>query len=217
MLISFTAMDLNPKISKVAVWSLKRTKNASGNYLCSSRVEHFTLVRNLDDYTPLKQRDCLPLVAALDSLNFAHRFLRSSRQTATIPSTKHQPAGISNRYVVFFPVKMTEILNIQRFEYATRLTLRVQFKFAISKFRNRRPGVRVPTNERDFYLLQNAQTDYGAYQASYSAGIVFIPRPKHEVNHSLSFNARDKNKWSYTSSSPLHLHGIDRESFTFLS
>ena len=37
-----------------------------------------------------------------------------------------------------------------------------------------RPGVRIPTDARDFSLLQNVQTDSGAHLTFYSAGMGFI-------------------------------------------
>jgi len=39
----------------------------------------------------------------------------------------------------------------------------------------------------------------------------------HEVNHSSAPSVEVKNEWSYTSSSPIHLHGIERGGFTFTS
>ena len=35
-----------------------------------------------------------------------------------------------------------------------------------------------------------------------------------EVNHSLSSSAKIRNEWSYSSSSPICLHGVDNETFT---
>jgi len=35
--------------------------------------------------------------------------------------------------------------------------------------------------------------------------------PGREVNHSLPSSAEVKNEWSYVSTLPVHLHGVDRE------
>ena len=35
------------------------------------------------------------------------------------------------------------------------------------------------------------------------------------INQSLPSCAKDENEWSYTSAQPIHLHGVDRENFTF--
>jgi hypothetical protein len=46
-----------------------------------------------------------------------------------------------------------------------------------------------------------------------------VKRLGHEVNHNhiSSSNTEVKNEWSYTASSPVRLHGVDRENFTFVS
>ena len=44
-----------------------------------------------------------------------------------------------------------------------------------------------------------------------------IKRAESEVDHTLPSSAEVKNKWSYTSTSHVHLHGIDRNTFKFLS
>jgi hypothetical protein len=46
-----------------------------------------------------------------------------------------------------------------------------------------------------------------------------LPRGKasgREVNHSSPSSAEVKNKWIYTSSHSVYLHGVDRENFTFI-
>ena len=43
-----------------------------------------------------------------------------------------------------------------------------------------------------------------------------IKRREREVNHSPPSIAEVKNKWGGTSASPICLHGVDRENFTFL-
>jgi hypothetical protein len=44
-----------------------------------------------------------------------------------------------------------------------------------------------------------------------------VKRLGHEVNHSSPSNDEVKQEWSYTSSPPIRLHGVDRENFTFVS
>jgi len=40
-----------------------------------------------------------------------------------------------------------------------------------------------------------------------------IKRPGREVNHSTQSKAKVKNEWSYTSTSFIHLQGVDRDNF----
>jgi len=42
-----------------------------------------------------------------------------------------------------------------------------------------------------------------------------VKRPGREVKHSSPSSARVKNYWSYTSTPPLCLHGVERENLTF--
>ena len=59
----------------------------------------------------------------------------------------------------------------------------------------------------NFFLPQNVQTGSGVHPASYSNG---------EVNHSPPTSAKVKNEWSYTSTSPIWVHGMDKENFSFI-
>jgi len=43
----------------------------------------------------------------------------------------------------------------------------------------------------------------------------WVKRSRSEVNHSPRSSAEVKDKWSYTSTPPICLHGLDREHFTF--
>jgi len=43
-----------------------------------------------------------------------------------------------------------------------------------------------------------------------------LKRPGRGVNHSLSSNTKVKNEWSYTSTSPTCIHGVDRAISTFI-
>jgi len=52
-------------------------------------------------------------------------------------------------------------------------------------------------------------------------GALRIKRPGSEADHSPPPSAKVKNEWSYTSASPIHLHGVvfsskHRDNFTFL-
>ena len=51
----------------------------------------------------------------------------------------------------------------------------------------------------------------------YQGYIPWVNWPAHEVNHSPPIPWKVKNGWSYTSPSPVCLHAMDRENFTFLS
>jgi len=44
-----------------------------------------------------------------------------------------------------------------------------------------------------------------------------IKRPGRDADHSPSFSAEVKNEWSYTSTSPVCLHGVDRHTFTLFT
>jgi len=47
-----------------------------------------------------------------------------------------------------------------------------------------------------------------------------FPRGKqsgHEVDHSLPPSAKVKNAWHYTSTSPIHLHGVDIDNVTYIT
>ena len=44
-----------------------------------------------------------------------------------------------------------------------------------------------------------------------------LKRPECHVGHSRPCSVEVKNEWSYTSTSPICLHGVDRDNFTFYS
>lgn len=68
-------------------------------------------------------------------------------------------------------------------------------------------------------LLQNVQTCSGAHLDSRSlgTGVLFIEisQPWHEANHSPPSSSEVKNEWSNTSTSPVWLCGLHRDTFTF--
>jgi hypothetical protein len=52
---------------------------------------------------------------------------------------------------------------------------------------------------------------FNEYQGSFPD----VNQPEREVDHSNPSGAEVKKEWSYTSTPPIHLHGVDREKFTF--
>jgi hypothetical protein len=69
---------------------------------------------------------------------------------------------------------------------------------------------------RDYYLLSNVQTSSNVYPPSYSK-ILSSGYSSWDVtlttHHHKSIEV--KNKWSYTSTPPMCLNGMDRDNFTF--
>ena len=81
--------------------------------------------------------------------------------------------------------------------------------------------MRFPTGARDFAALEGAQTGSGIHQGScsvrtggFSAGLM---RSGSEADHSFPSNSKVKNEWTYTLHSPLHIHGLHNENFTFIN
>jgi hypothetical protein len=70
-----------------------------------------------------------------------------------------------------------------------------------------------------FMFPQNIHTGSEAQSACYAMGTVLVPGVQqlvHEVDHSYPPTAKVMNGWSYISTSPICLHGVDRENLTFL-
>jgi hypothetical protein len=62
---------------------------------------------------------------------------------------------------------------------------------------------------RHFSHHHRVQTDSGAHPASCTMGFFLeIKWPRREADHSLSSSAQVNNAWSYTSTSPIRLHGV---------
>jgi hypothetical protein len=82
-----------------------------------------------------------------------------------------------------------------------------------------RHGVRVLVGARYFSLLVNVHTVSGAPQPAVQCvpGVVLreIKRPRREVNHLPPSSSEYKEDWSYTSTAPVCLQGVDRENFAF--
>jgi len=79
------------------------------------------------------------------------------------------------------------------------------------------PWVKIPVGTINFLFFINALCDSGVQPAS---SLVWcypgIKWPSHEVQHSLLFSAKDKNKWYFTSAPSICFHGTDRKNSTFL-
>jgi len=81
-----------------------------------------------------------------------------------------------------------------------------------------RSSVRTPSQARDFSLLQNISTGSVVHPASYWNGtwvLFWVMRSGHEADYSPPPSAEVKDEWSYTSTSPLSFHSVDRYSLTF--
>jgi len=79
-------------------------------------------------------------------------------------------------------------------------------------------GVRILVGTRHFSLLQNAKTDCGTHQASYSVsprGSSSLGGREHESHKSssASLSAEVKNEWNYTFTPPMRLYGMYVENF----
>jgi hypothetical protein len=67
---------------------------------------------------------------------------------------------------------------------------------------------------RDLFNLQNSETGCTVHPTFYTIdtndAVAIL-----EVDHSPPSNAKIKNEWSYTSTPPTYLPGVDRDKFTF--
>ena len=70
-------------------------------------------------------------------------------------------------------------------------------------------GVRIQACAREFFVLETVQTGSGPTNSPVSW------LPKCEFDQLTPSSAKVKNEWSYTSTSPLCVHDVDRGSFTF--
>jgi hypothetical protein len=78
-----------------------------------------------------------------------------------------------------------------------------------------RSRVLIPARARDCSLLHNFQAGSWAHPARCS--FPGVKQQGREVNHSPPSSAEVKNEWSYTSTLPTCLHGVDRENFNFVT
>jgi hypothetical protein len=76
-----------------------------------------------------------------------------------------------------------------------------------------------PAGVKNFYLFQSVQTCSLAHPSSSSANksgsFLGVKRPGREVDHSPLSSDEAKNEWSYISTPPIYLNGVNRDSFTF--
>ena len=72
--------------------------------------------------------------------------------------------------------------------------------------------------QETFLFPRDVQTGFGIHAAVYIGvlGPVEGGWPERDVSHSFTSNAEFKNEWSYTSTPPVCLHGLDRDNFSFL-
>jgi hypothetical protein len=69
-----------------------------------------------------------------------------------------------------------------------------------------------------FLASETSRPTLEPMQPPFNWASVFFPGIKQlelEGNHSSPSNAEVKTEWSCTSAVPIHLHGVDRDSFTF--
>jgi len=68
-----------------------------------------------------------------------------------------------------------------------------------------------PSTERPDRVRGSPRLLFNGYRGSFSG----IKRPVSEVDHLPTFSVEVKNGWSYTSTPPICIHGVDRDNFTF--
>jgi len=64
---------------------------------------------------------------------------------------------------------------------------------------------------REFSFLQNVHTPFGAHRSPFRRGIA----SGRDVERSPSSVAVVKNGWSYTFTTLIRVHGVDKDNFTF--
>lgn len=82
-----------------------------------------------------------------------------------------------------------------------------------------RSGVQIPVQASNFALLHHIQTGSGLTEPLIRWVLGFFPGGKAtggEDYHSPPSSPEVKSKWSYTSTPPISLHGVDRENFAVL-
>jgi hypothetical protein len=79
-------------------------------------------------------------------------------------------------------------------------------------------GVQIPAEARYIPVLQNVQTLWGPSSLLFNghrSSFAWIKRVDRDVDHSPPSNSLVKNEWRYACTSPIRLHGVDRNNFTF--
>jgi hypothetical protein len=82
----------------------------------------------------------------------------------------------------------------------------------MTSLRAGRYGVRIPVGAIYVSLLQIIQTIFGANHGSnrYRVSLPAERRLACDAAHSLPYSATVKKGWSYTSTPPIYLHGVER-------
>ena len=74
-----------------------------------------------------------------------------------------------------------------------------------SRLRAGMSGIRIPLAARDFFFSKT------------SSVVLRIKRPTRESNLSSLSSTEVRNEWSYISTPPISLHGVERKNFTLLN
>jgi len=78
-------------------------------------------------------------------------------------------------------------------------------------------GVQIHAEARDFSLLQSVKTGSGAHHPlfiGYKVSSLDVKWEGCEIDLSHQCSVKVKNEWNYISTSPIRLHGINRDNFT---
>ena len=90
----------------------------------------------------------------------------------------------------------------------------------MAKLRVGQPGARIPAEARGFSLAQNRPDRlWGAPSlllSGHPGSFQGVKRMGRDVNPSPPSSAEVKNEWSYTSTAPTGLHGVERSNFPFI-
>jgi hypothetical protein len=85
-----------------------------------------------------------------------------------------------------------------------------------SKLRIGRPGIGIPERAKDFSVLQNVHTGFGAH-ATFSSMGTGIKWLRSDVDYSWPPTAEFENVWGYTFNSPMCFHGLYKKIILFFA